>query len=141
MRTSGPIPDPVQLAAYAQVQPDFPERLLALAEREQAHRHGLESTVVNRSAQRDVEAGERATRGQHYALIVALVGMATSVGLAFAGAPVAAAIVGALDIATLAGAFLLQARSRAPEAEPKQIGADDDDDTKNAKGRDRSPSP
>lgn len=36
---SGPLPHPQDLSAYKDISPDFPDRIMAMAEREQAHRH------------------------------------------------------------------------------------------------------
>lgn len=46
---AGPIPPPSTLAQYKDVQPDAPERILALAERQQAHRQKLETLDAWRS--------------------------------------------------------------------------------------------
>lgn len=46
---AGPIPPPKTLAQFKDVQPDAPERILALAERQQAHRQKLEALDAWRS--------------------------------------------------------------------------------------------
>ena len=40
---SGPLPDPAIIKQYNEIQPDFAERLLRMAEDQQAHRHKIES--------------------------------------------------------------------------------------------------
>ncbi len=39
---SGPLPHPEILKGYQQIDPSFPERIMAMAEREQEHAHSLE---------------------------------------------------------------------------------------------------
>ncbi|MBF0262731.1 MAG: DUF2335 domain-containing protein, partial [Magnetococcales bacterium] len=39
---SGPIPDPYALKIYGEIDPTYPERLLAMAERQEAHRQAEE---------------------------------------------------------------------------------------------------
>lgn len=45
-RYTSPLPRPDDLERYAALVPDAPERLLAAGEREQAHRHEVESRLV-----------------------------------------------------------------------------------------------
>lgn len=46
---SGPIPPPEILAGYQSILPDAPERILIMAEKEQAHRHSLENDEMKSS--------------------------------------------------------------------------------------------
>lgn len=48
-RFSGPLPPPEFLAAYKEILPDSPERILSMAEKEQRHRHEIETIVVNKT--------------------------------------------------------------------------------------------
>lgn len=43
---SGPLPHPIILSQYKDVLPDAPERIMAMAEKQQEHRFGLENSVV-----------------------------------------------------------------------------------------------
>ena len=43
---SGPIADPEAMAAYKQIQRDFPDRILKMAELEQIHRHNVDNQKV-----------------------------------------------------------------------------------------------
>jgi uncharacterized membrane protein len=45
-RFSGPLPHPDHLARYNEILPDAAERILAMAEKEQDHRHNLEKKVM-----------------------------------------------------------------------------------------------
>lgn len=50
----GPIPSPDALQKYKDIQQDFPERVIAMAEREAAHRHEVELAALD-LARRDKE--------------------------------------------------------------------------------------
>ena len=49
---SGPLPSPEDLAKYNMIVPDAAERLLCMAENQQAHRMELEKKVVSSDIQR-----------------------------------------------------------------------------------------
>ena len=44
--TSGPLPTPEILAQYGAIDPDFPNRIVGLAEREADHRHHFEDVAL-----------------------------------------------------------------------------------------------
>lgn len=44
---NGPIPPPEIIAEYQAIQNDFPERIMAMAERQQGHRHKMENKALN----------------------------------------------------------------------------------------------
>jgi uncharacterized membrane protein len=65
----GPLPDPHTLARYNEVLPSAAERILAMAEREQAHRHSLD--------ERALKGGQLlAFVGQTFALAIGFGGIA-----------------------------------------------------------------
>lgn len=67
----GTLPPPEILERYAAMLSDAPERIFALAERQSAHRHTIEGEVI--------ESDKIArTRGQRYALVIALGGLLLS---------------------------------------------------------------
>lgn len=83
----GPIPPPDLLQEYAQVDKFLPDRLVAMAEREQAIRHVRED--------RQFEAGAAsAKRAQICATLIALSAMCCSVPIAIWGNPWAAGVIG-----------------------------------------------
>lgn len=90
------LPPPDDLERYVQHLPDAAERLLAAAEREQAHRHQLE----NRLLAIDQDAAPRSFESHRRACWIALV-----VGLAFLAAMVVAILDG-YATAGVAGAAL-----------------------------------
>jgi len=62
---SEPIPPPQILSAYEQVQAGFAERIVAMAEKEQSHRQGLETQALTASIPIQ-------KRGQTFALLLSL---------------------------------------------------------------------
>lgn len=63
---SGPLPPPGLLAKYNEVIPNGAERIIAMAEKQSAHRESIESRVVNGNVANQ-------TRGSYFAFILALV--------------------------------------------------------------------
>ena len=69
---SGALPRPQDFAAYAEVVPDAPERILKMAELEQQHRISSESTII--------QANDRAgTRGQWLGAGISVIAMLLAV--------------------------------------------------------------
>ncbi len=89
---SGPLPAPSDFAAYKETLPSAPERIMAMAETEQAHRHEIEKDVLYKT-------GRESLIGQILAFLLALacLGIATYLGLqghdTLAGAIIAIAAV------------------------------------------------
>lgn len=82
---ASPLPSPDDLTRYAAHLPDVAERLMAVGEREQAHRHAIEARV----AALDEEALPRFYAGQRLAHVAGLI-----LGLAYLGVMVLAIVVG-----------------------------------------------
>jgi uncharacterized membrane protein len=96
---TGPIPSPSALAEYKAIDPGLVDRIVGMAEREQASRLQVTAAIVDGNKR-------RTTIGQVSALIVALSGFAL-VGYGFAcGHPGAAAVVGSVELAAIVAAFL-----------------------------------
>lgn len=98
------LPPPGDLDRYAQHLPDAAERLLAAAEREQAHRHQIE----NRLLAIDAEAVPRSFESHRRACWIALV-----VGLTYLAAMVAAILQGYATAGTAGAALGMAAVARA----------------------------
>lgn len=96
----GPLPPPDILIQYNDIQPGFAERIVAMAEREQAHRHSLEETVVTSSF-------KEAQRGQKYGLSIGVVAIIAGAITAVAGAPVTGSIIGGGGVIGLVSVFVL----------------------------------
>ena len=105
---SGPLPPPGLLARYNDVIPNGAERIMAMAERQSAHRESLEATVV---------AGNVASqaRGSHYAFIICLITIVGGFVLIGMGKNIygISAVIGSL--ATLAGVFVIAKREQKRE--------------------------
>ena len=97
----GPLPRAQELAAYDVAHPGTAERIVAMAEREQGHRHGLETKVVV------AEAGIR-SRGQWIAFVSLLAMLGVVALFMFNGHPVAGAWLGGAIIVAVVVAFLGQ---------------------------------
>jgi uncharacterized membrane protein len=97
---SGPVPHSGEMQRYGEIDPTFPERFMAMAERQVAHRHNLETRVVT-----DDFTLKR--RGQDYALASTVMGLAVAVGFGFMGLPVVAGIVAGTTIVGVVTAFVV----------------------------------
>lgn len=98
-RFRGPLPHPRHLAKYEEVLPGAAERVFAMAESEQRHRHAAEDRVIT------VEES-LGSRGQKFALTVALAGLVASIVLGIVDQPVPSAVVGGSSLISLVGLFL-----------------------------------
>lgn len=98
-RYSGPVPHAAEMARYKEVDPSFPERFVAMAERQAVHRQSLETRVVT-------EDFAMRRRGQHYALISIVILLAFALALALLGATTAAAIVGGTTVVGVVTVFV-----------------------------------
>jgi uncharacterized membrane protein len=102
-RFSGPLPPPAVLQAYDDMSPGLADRIVAMAEREQEHRHNLEDRAFN-------EDSKLGKRGQILAFIIAFAGLVAAVILGLTGQPVVAGIIASLDLVTLVTVFLIVPR-------------------------------
>jgi uncharacterized membrane protein len=107
----GPIPDPATLAGYGAIQPDFPERILKMAEGEAAHRRGIDNKLVEGRLRIE-------SRGQAYALVIALFGIGAGATAVLLGHDVAGATLGGVSLVSIVGAFIHG--NRRTTAEPKK---------------------
>lgn len=96
---AGPVPHPSILEKYDRVVPGSAERILAMAERQSAHRIELEGLVIRS----DIRKSER---GQWFGLVVALAGLAAAVILGISGHEIAGGIIGSVDLVALVGIFV-----------------------------------
>lgn len=110
---SGPLPHPALLAKYNEVIPNGAERIMAMAERQSAHREYLEAQVVAGNVKSQ-------SRGSLYAFIICMVTVIGGFVLIGLGKSVIgiSAIIGSL--ATLAGVFIFSKREQRKERVEKQ---------------------
>jgi uncharacterized membrane protein len=111
----GPIPPPDALKNYGQVDPSFPERIMAMAEREQAHRHKLdvEQQAIIGEDLKQMRSERRF--GQMCGLLLGLIVVAGSSACAYFGQSWVAGILGTTGLAGLVGAFFVETHQRSKQ--------------------------
>lgn len=108
----GPLPAPETLAAYDNILPGAAERVIAMAERQAAHRQMLEKTVVKGGSR-------RANAGLVLGFLISLAFLAGSVFLIQAGHPVPGTALGTVDVVGLATVFVIGKREQRLERQDK----------------------
>ena len=93
------------LGEYERVHPGSAERILHMAEKEQAHRVSLESTALDASA-------KDSKRGQYFGFCLALICIGGGVYLATQGQTIIALALIVASAIGLAGRFLVNRASR-----------------------------
>ena len=101
----GPLPSPETFNAYNKTLPGAAERILAMAEKSQNHRHEMEKTHLKLS-------GQMIARGQWFALLLGLTGLGWGGGLLLADKRIEGFSLVIGTIATLVGAFLYGERRK-----------------------------
>lgn len=96
----GPIPPPNLLNDYRLIDPTFPDRIIKMAESEQAHRHKMDDQVIEK------EYHER-RRGQNYALCISIIFAVCSTAAIISGHPVAGSVLGGATLVSLVTVFIL----------------------------------
>ena len=105
-RSTGPLPPAEEFAAYDVAMPGAADRILAMAERRAAHTMELERRTLGVNEQIALGGLAYQQRGQVFALVIALAGMATSAGLAALHAQTAALAAALGTVVSLGGAFI-----------------------------------
>ena len=113
-RISGPLPTPDILLGYDDVLPGAAERIMRMAEKEQAMVEGDRASAreVEGIAVRAAVADNR--RGQVFGFLVALAAFGTASYLGYLGHGAAAAIVGGGTVVALVTVFVTGRRHRSP---------------------------
>jgi uncharacterized membrane protein len=110
---SGPIPPPSMMAQYNEVIPNGADRIRAMAEEQQNHRHSLEKTVI----ESDAAQSKRGTQTGGLCLVVAYL---TSGFLGYTGHDGAAiAIAGTVSV-VFGGAYAAGLWSRRTQLQKKE---------------------
>jgi uncharacterized membrane protein len=110
---SGPLPHPALLAKYNEVIPNGAERIMAMAERQSAHRESLESQVVAGNVRSQA-------RGALYAFIICIVTVIGGFVLIGFGKSVIGISTIVTSLASLAGVFIFSRREQRRERFEKQ---------------------
>jgi len=111
----GPIPPPEILAGYDKALPGAADRILAMAETQQKHRHGMESKVLDSHI-------ARSQQGLWCGLIVAIGGLSVSGFSIYWGYSVAGVLLGSGTLASLVGVFVYGKREQKEELTAKKDG-------------------
>ncbi|QOE08393.1 DUF2335 domain-containing protein [Pseudomonas asiatica] len=105
-RHSGPLPSPKQLKQYEECHPGLAERIVTMAEKEQAHRHKtIDSMEAFRKGALEHVSG-RDRRGQYLGAVLVLAVLAFCFYLVDKGSPRVAGWVAAITLVGLAGVFV-----------------------------------
>lgn len=111
---SGPLPKPAILQEYEAVLSGAADRILRMAEKQAEHRQLLEKTVIFGDS-------KRANRGLWAGFIVALCALGGAVFLVYTGHGVYGAILGSVDIVSLASVFVYGTAVRRSERKEKAV--------------------
>lgn len=117
---SGPIPPPRVLAEYGQIQPDLVDRIVKMAEKQQAHRHRMEERSLSASITLSI-------RGLMTGFLVGLAGLGAATWMVHEKQSAAGIIIGSVDLIGLVSVFVLGNRRRAKKAEPREENLSGDD--------------
>ena len=140
---NGPLPRPGDLQGFKEVDPSFPERIMRMAEREQEARIALlkgeaerEHTLATqhlvldeklKTRRVDAEVGfiaaerDYRTRGQRYALAVALSGFATCIVFGLLNMPTAAMVIGGSTLGAITVAFVSSTLRKRDDTEDLEL--------------------
>lgn len=109
---SGPLPPPAMLGQYDQVKEGLADRIVCMAERQQAHRQEMESKALNASIRT-----ERV--GQNYALLLSLVIVTGSIFLIATGKEISGSLLAGGTLCGLAYIFITGRKEERDNSEQK----------------------
>jgi uncharacterized membrane protein len=109
---SGPLPHPQILHGYNQIVPGAAERILSLAENQQAHRHRLESQAMQIESRNSL-------LGIISAFVLSVVTVLTGGFVAYSGAQWPGVVLGSSGLASVVGVFIYGTQQRRKEREQK----------------------
>jgi uncharacterized membrane protein len=108
----GPLPDPQTLAHYDQILPGAAERILVLAENQQAHRHSLESKAIGTDSRNSLA-------GIVSAFVISMTTILAGGYVATSGAEWPGVLLGTSGLASVVGVFIYGTQQRRKEREQK----------------------
>ena len=111
---SGPIPPPALMKEYAEIDPDFPRRFFAVADKQLAHDHAIEKDIIASNKEIVLNNQNLEKRGQLFGFILALVGLSGGITASLFGSPVFGSIIGVGGLALLAGVFVYSRKNGRP---------------------------
>jgi uncharacterized membrane protein len=113
--SSGPLPDPETLERYGQIVEGGAERIFGWTEQQSAHRQTLEKARLESDTKNE-------TRGQWFAFVITMTGLACGTFLAYTGNNTAGLSLMLGDLALLAGVFVYSKRLQVKELREKMKG-------------------
>jgi uncharacterized membrane protein len=116
---AGPIPSPAILRGYAEVDPALPDRIMRMAEVNQAHLVEMDRRTLELEARQRSYEHTYAMVGQVFGLVSVALTLAVVAYTAVNGQPAVASIIGGVGIAALATAFIVGRRNAAAPPEEK----------------------
>ena len=111
---AGPYPPPDILRGYEDVLPGSANRIISMAERQQAHRHDLEKAAVDGGS-------KRAWWGLWLGFAISVVVMTLGTITILLGQPAAGGTVMGVDVVALAGVFVYGQRQQIKERIEKDV--------------------
>lgn len=108
----GPLPDPASYAAYEQTTPGAGERILKMAENEQAHRHLLEDLLTQAKVEDMRKEHGAMARGQWFAFLVAIFLLGVCGLLVFTGHPVQGTALSGITLTLIIASFVRSGRRK-----------------------------
>ncbi len=121
---SGPLPLPSIFQGYEQVLPGSADRILAMAEKEQAHRFSMEAESLKIEAESLKSEEKIRSQGSRFGLAVALVGMIGATWLGVLGRTVESSIMSGGTLVSLVTVFM----KGSSESEKQSNESRDDDE-------------
>lgn len=109
---SGPIPPPEALAKYEDKFPGFGERILAMAEREAAHRHDMDIRNADIAAADIRAARDETRRGQWIAFFLTTLAFGTAAFCAVYDQPWVAGIVAGTTLASVVSTIMRRPKDK-----------------------------
>lgn len=97
----GPIPPPNYLSQYENIHPGLADRIVKMAEKEQAHRQDMEREDLGAAIRANSKEFDEARLGQIFALIIGLTVIAAGAYCATNGAPWPGAVIGSSGVVGL----------------------------------------
>lgn len=120
---SGPLCSPEELRQYKEVMPGLEVQLVAMTEKEQAHRHDLQKALIFSQI-------GAVQRGQYFALIIALAGFAAALYCASNGYERLAGVFVSVPLVAIVAHFLRSAYDNLKEVKSESTEEAKQQDTK-----------
>lgn len=108
----GPLPSPNMFSGYNKVIPNGAERIFEWTREQSLHRMGIEHLAVSEQLKQD-------TRGQHYGLIIAVLGLVSATVLGALGHEVTASVIGGGTLVALVTVFVTGKKAQRADLEEK----------------------